>query len=600
MVLLSLIPQLHLWLVRGRDWNGAYVSLQGDEPLYSAYINSLIDGRARRNDPYAAKDNSPASPVPESTFSIQFLPAYVIAGLARLTGVTASTAFIALVGVSALFASIALFTLLNALTGDPRVAAAGTLFVLCLGGLAGGHGLVGLLLKTDLSLPGLPFLRRYQPAAAFPCFFVFNVLVWQALTRKPSRRPAVSALLAGLVLASLIFSYLYLWTSAAAWLLCVASLWLYFQRAERRKSLATLATISALAAMASVPYVYLLSHRPPSLDEQQTLVTTRQLDLFRPPELLGVLVLVFIAFAIRYGKTRGREPLAIFAASYALLPLVVFNQQLISGRTMQSYHFAAFIVNYSVLVSLTLCATLFRNVVPARLLVWVAALSFSWGVIEVGLPSRLNFVPAAVLDDQAVPVLRRLRELAKEDGTRADLRGQGHATAMVFSPRLGVSVMQPTWTSQGTLLDIGGLDFGSVTREERREYFYQHLYYSQAAIDSLRKALSGAPEDPAMNYYARAVIFGHDRIVPALSGHFRPIQPQEIEQAVRAYQTYADSFAHEQAQKRPVTYAIIPAAGNFDFTNLDRWYERDSGEAVGAYVLYRLKLRSQEVNGGRN
>src|SRR5216683_1767846 len=77
MILLSLIPQIHLWIVRGRDWNGAYVTSQGDEPLYSAYINALIDGRTRRNDPFAAKDDTSTSPLPESTFSIQFVPAYV-------------------------------------------------------------------------------------------------------------------------------------------------------------------------------------------------------------------------------------------------------------------------------------------------------------------------------------------------------------------------------------------------------------------------------------------------------------------------------------------------------------------------------------------
>src|SRR6266704_4260971 len=97
MLVLSLIPQLHLWLVRGRDWNGAYVSPQGDEPLYSAYINALIDGRSRRNDPYGARDDSPQTPLPESAFSIQFVPAYAIALPARIFGVSASTAFIVLI-----------------------------------------------------------------------------------------------------------------------------------------------------------------------------------------------------------------------------------------------------------------------------------------------------------------------------------------------------------------------------------------------------------------------------------------------------------------------------------------------------------------------
>src|SRR5437867_198385 len=102
MVLLSLMPQIHLWFVRGRDWNGAYATLQGDELLYSAYINALIDGRPRRNDPFAGRDSTSKSPLPESTFSIQFIPAYMIASLARALGKSASTAFIVLLGAAGL------------------------------------------------------------------------------------------------------------------------------------------------------------------------------------------------------------------------------------------------------------------------------------------------------------------------------------------------------------------------------------------------------------------------------------------------------------------------------------------------------------------
>src|SRR5882672_2957389 len=94
MVLLSLIPQIHLWIVRGREWNGAYVSPQGDELLYSAYINALIDGRARKNDPFGGIDSSLSAPLPESIFSIQSVPAYAVALPARIFGLSASTAFI--------------------------------------------------------------------------------------------------------------------------------------------------------------------------------------------------------------------------------------------------------------------------------------------------------------------------------------------------------------------------------------------------------------------------------------------------------------------------------------------------------------------------
>ena len=590
MTFLSLIPQFHLWVLRAGNWNGTYVSLQGDEPFYSAYINTLIDGRARRNDPYAARDNSPQSPIHESTFSIQVIPAYVISFLARISGASASTAMIVLLGAAGLLASLAIFWLLNNILGDSKVAAAGTIFVLCLGGLAGGHGLLGLLFKADLSMPGLPFLRRYQPAAAFPLFFVFSALVWRALTAKSNRGIVVSAVLAGLTLAALVFSYLYLWTAAAAWLVCISLMWLYFRRSEWRRGFLVLGVITALTALALGPYLYLVSQRPPTLDEQQTLISTHTPDLLHVSEMLGALLVILLIVSIWRRKIELKDPLTLFAASFALLPFLVFNQQILTGKMMQAYHYEAFIVNYSLLVGLVITMTLLWKPLPRRLLVWLAALAFSWGVVEVGLPSRLNFVPAAVVDDEIAPVLQRLKVLSKEDGTIADILARGESSTIVFSPQLEVSVFQPTWTSQGTLLDIGALDFGGVSREVRKEFFYMHLYYSQAKIEKLRQALSGAPDDPGMNYYARAVVFGHDRIIPALSGDFKPIQTDEVEEEIRKYEAYANSFSRAQAIKRPVTYAVIPADGNFDFTNLDRWYERDAGERVGAYVLYRLKL----------
>src|SRR5689334_2756992 len=152
MVLLSLLPQINLWILRGKEWNGAYTSMHGDESVYSAYINALINGRPRRYDPFTGQDSNVG--LPESTFSIQFIPGYAVAYIARLTGASASTAFIVLTAAAALLASLAVFWLFSALGLDSRVAAAGVLFVLCLGGLAGGQGFVGILLKSSLLVPG--------------------------------------------------------------------------------------------------------------------------------------------------------------------------------------------------------------------------------------------------------------------------------------------------------------------------------------------------------------------------------------------------------------------------------------------------------------
>ncbi len=590
MTILSLIPQIHLWFLRGKEWNGAYVSPQGDEPFYSAYINSLIDGRTRKNDPYGSKDSSASSPLQESIFSIQFVPAYAIALPARAFGISASTAFIVLIAAAALLACLSVFWLLNYVTGDYRLAGAGTLFVLCLGGFLGSYGVFGTFI--DVAIPALPFLRRYQPAAAFPLLFAFQLLVWYSFTSQSKRGTQVSSVAAGLTLSVLVFSYFYLWTAATAWLSCFGALWLYFRPSDRWKVAGVLSTVGIIAVIALVPYAYMLAHRTATLDQRQILISSHSPDLLRVHEIMGAAILVALVIAVIRGKIERTEPRAIYAASLALLPFVVFNQQILTGRTMQVFHFEIFVVNYSTTVGLLIIVALFWKPVSHRLLIWMAALSFAWGAIVVGLPSRIAFVPLAIANDQRIPVLLRLKELSKQDGTLADLRTKGQSSNLVYSPSIALVTLLPTWTSQGTLLDMTGVDCRGVTHEEKKRLFYMHLYYSKVEPENLRGALLGT-FDPSYEELssARSWIFGPERVTPALSSHFKPIQEGEIDHEVRSFRAYSDTFSREEALKRPITYAVVPTEGNFDFTNLDRWYERDAGERVGDYTLYRLKLR---------
>jgi hypothetical protein len=591
MMLLSLVPQLHLWIVRGRDWNGAYVGPYGDELLYAAYVNALIDGRTRKNDPFGGKDNSASAPLPESIFSIQFVPAYLIALPARTVGTSASTAFIVLIPVAALLASLSVFGLLNRATGDYRFSAAGTLFVLCFGCIVGRYGIFGTF--VDIGVAAFPFLRRYQPAVAFPLFFVFQLLVWRALSSQDKRSARLHALLAGLTLATLVFSYLYLWTAAAAWLACIGMLWLYFRPTDRWQTSAVLIIIGVIAAIAVVPYAYLVFHRAATLDQQQILISTHGTDLLRVHEILGAAILGTLVIGVLRRRVERTEPRVIYAASLALLPFVVFNQQLLTGKMIQVFHFENFVVNYSTLLGLPILIALFWQPVPPRLLIWIAGLSIACVIIVVGLPSRLIFVPWAISNDRRIPVLRRLKELSEVDGTRVDLRTKAQTSTLVFSPSVGLIALLPTWTSQATLLNMTGADCSGQTREERKQLFYMHLYYSKVQSEALRQALNETLDRSADELSnVRTVIFGHERVFPYLSPQFQPVQPDEIECEVQAYQAYIDYFSRAEALRRPITYAVIPADGKFDFSNIDRWYERDSGERVGDYTLYRLKLRN--------
>src|SRR5882724_8631700 len=117
---LSLVPQLRLWIKQRSQWHGAYAAVASDEFIYSAYINALINGRPRRNDPFAGRDDKPSAPLPESTFSIQVVPPFLIVTLARLFGISASTAFIFLIGWAGLLASMAVYWLLFSISNDNR------------------------------------------------------------------------------------------------------------------------------------------------------------------------------------------------------------------------------------------------------------------------------------------------------------------------------------------------------------------------------------------------------------------------------------------------------------------------------------------------
>src|SRR6185437_1285549 len=94
--LISLIPQANFWRVRGHEWHGAFYTYHPDETPYAAYVNSLIEGRPRRNAPYTGRIDGRDGSLPESLLSIPFVPAYSLAIPARVLQISVMTVFILL------------------------------------------------------------------------------------------------------------------------------------------------------------------------------------------------------------------------------------------------------------------------------------------------------------------------------------------------------------------------------------------------------------------------------------------------------------------------------------------------------------------------
>jgi hypothetical protein len=585
-MLLALYPQLHLWYVRSENRSGAYALIDTDEVAYSAYLNALIEGRPRRNDPYTGRDDQAGTPQPESLFSIQCAPAYALALPARALGLSASTVFILLACLAAFASSLVIFWLVAVVTGDERLAATAVLVVLCLGTLAAGQGAVREFNGYQAAYHYLPFLRRYIPALPFPFYFVFCLLIWRMLACEDKRAGIRSAILAGLTFALLVYSYFYLWTAALAWFGCLTLLWLLIRPAGYASALRLFGVIAALVTAALLPYSVLVSNRAETMEAVQALTYSRAPDLLRWPEIIGALVLAALAFSARRGALRWKDHAVIFTASFALMPFVVFNQQLVTGHSLQPIHYEQFIANYVSLVGLMLAAALLwrawvgaERALPKRVLASLALVAFGWGMAETSVALRI-FTPFNLIRSDSMPAALRLAELARESATAGNETG----AVVLFTDILPADDL-PTISPQAVLWARHMHVFSGVTMAENKERFYKYLYYTGVTEQILTEALS------ERDFYYILPLFGWERANPNLTVNWKPITPEEAMDELRRYTEYYNSFNHERAAHPAISYVVTSKRLHIDISNLDRWYERDEGEHFGDYTIYRLKLR---------
>lgn len=589
-LLLALWPQMNMWIARGNNWQGSYVAVQLDEVAYSAYINALIEGRPRRNDPYTGRVDRPNQPLPESLFSVQFIPAYAIALPARLLGVTASTTFIALIAITAVASSLAIFWVLATVTGDSRLAASGVILILCGGMVVANQGEIRVLLGLQIFADDyFPFLRRFQPSATFPLLFISIGSLWQALRSNARRTMLAWSVLAGLNFGILIFSYFYLWTAAAAWLSCLALLWLAARPREWPRLATAFAVIGGLGLVAFVPYFILLSYRANETDAAVLLVSSHAPDLLRAPEWLSAAVLVTLAIQAIRRKIDWRDEKVLFTASAALLSIVVFNQQILTGRSLQPVHYEIFIANYVALMAIVFMTYNLRRGlkesyqgIPGKVLAVFTIAAFGWGIVEATGGTNRNVGQARIRDD-TMPVVRWMVEESKRASfVSAD---PDNPRAIVFASSLLVASSLPTGAPQAQLYASHMAYYSGAGPEEVRDRFYQYMYYSGVSEKDLAKAMTEG------RFPIMSALFGIERVVPALTVHHRPVTLEEARAELSRYSKYIGSFSRERAAQPTLAYVVVPTQAPPILTNLDRWYERDAGEVAGLFTIYRVKLR---------
>ncbi len=609
LAIFSLYPQGKLIYNRGwSEWNGTYAYNDIDEVAYASYIKALVDGRPRKNDPYTGRDDSAETPQAESLFSIQFAGPYTIAIPARILGIPATWAMTISGAIAAFLTALAIFWLIGMITGDSLYAMADALIVLCLGALFAGEGAIGEILDTGFAYPYFPGFRRYIPAMAFPAFFALVALVWRALIRtsyvsagayseiSPTSGPLTNAgsssgsrsgwltpALAIAAFAYCVYTYFYVWTTAIAWLGCLTLLLIALRPEGVLRDLKWLAILAGGCIVALIPYSYLLSHRSTTMDDVQMLVETHHFDLTRTPEMIGFVTLVVIIAGVAMRVFALRDRGTIFAISLALTPALIFNQQVITGRELQPIHYQVFIGNYVAGLAMVVTFALLwrtipgRNKLPWRLVIaGFAAAATMWGFVECHYTVRV-LDDVNISRDEAFPLGGRLAELAKADP-------DPHKSTVLYLP-IAEADDFPTLAPQPVLWARHQHVFADVTTQENKERYYQQLYYWGVTPDDLAERIKNGDDIVSL-----IALFGWGRHSDRLNSDYKPLRFGEIDAEAQNYRQYLGGFDARSTNAIRLSY-LVTSAGESNFDNIDRWYERYDRENWGNYTLYKLRLK---------
>jgi hypothetical protein len=585
--ILASLPQIHPRLVWGATWNNTFVSYYFDEPAYLVYLQGLIDGLPRRSDPYAGFDHAKQTAQSESLFSIQFLPAYTLAIPARLLGLTSTEIFVALRTVSAFLSALAIFCLLQVFTKNLKIVAVGTLIIFCLGCYVSSAKPVSTLFALGYAGYDFPFLRCFLPALPFPVFFFFCAAVLKAMVSMNRARILLFALLGGIAFVVLLFSYFFLWTAAAAWLACLAFVLVLSPSLNVRRLLGVLGVILPIALCGMIPYVLLLLQRSPTMDVAQLLLKSHAPDFSHRSEYIaGALIIIFVV-AVKRRAIDWSDSLNRTILAFALLPFCLFNQQVITGYSLQPFHYEVYVAPYSVAIAGVLLATMFGRQLLRRhasyrtraviLLSCLAVLVVGRAVATTVIMSNTNMKSQATTAGKFA-VLKRFQQVTLEEENKTR-----DSRPVVFFTDLEQADMAPALAPYFVLWAPHMFVFPGLTESENKERLYRYLYFQGVTREEFAVMAS-------KNSYLSLALFGFER---ASRGDFseKGIRFEDVAREQENYNRFVASFDLSHALVPKIDYVVTQSQRGPNLSNFDRWYERYDAYSVGDFTMWRVKPR---------
>jgi hypothetical protein len=346
-----------------------------------------------------------------------------------------------------------------------------------------------------------------------------------------------------------------------------------------RESRSRIAISSAIAGTltvgALVPYYLLLQQRSAEIDSVQLLNETHAPDLTASVVILGFLVVLSAIVLVRRGLLELRSPLTAFVIATALTPLILLNQQVVTGRSLQPVHFEIFVANYVVLISAVLLVGTVMNSAYSvkqttirKAAAYLALLSIGWGVVEAAGSTSRNIATAEIRDRVAGAI--KIAERDSNDPQHAVVL----TTDMISADFLGsVSPMRSLWSPHSS-------SGGGLSIDQNRKLFFKYLYLNGVTADDLAYALRSHV------FEVMAAVFGSERALPELGSNTSRITDAQIETAVSKFRAYSTGINDPMPN-----YLIVPSGDDPDLQSIRSVLVTEEIGVAEGFRVFRLSER---------
>jgi hypothetical protein len=269
-----------------------------------------------------------------------------------------------------------------------------------------------------------------------------------------------------------------------------------------------------------------------------------------------------------------------------LVAPIVFNQQIITGRSLQPFHYEFFCANYISLFALVLTVFIilekklnsleFKKIltIAAIAAIFIGAFDTYYGSIPVRerniqrdeLAAAANRIKSLnQSSEQKSPIVLSFDFMQDDNFDSIDLPALSSAPVL-WSPHLSM--------------------FPDVGSKENLRRIFQALYYQNFDKDKLKAKLRSKNK-----YILLLGLFSADRTSALYTGKLNPITEQEIDEITEKYENFRRDFSAAEAASPKLSFVLVHKDAANDFTALDRWYERSEPDEIGKFILFRVRLR---------